>query len=105
MKLNLTAIILPQRLRVSLYTGKASSTEFPDVNIVQTASITRLKTSEYRNPWHSDDDCSINPPTEANQSYSVSFVHVFTRISDGESNLQVAGHRLQVIVSPIQKVS
>ena len=34
MKLNLTAIILPQRLSVSLYTGKASSTEFPDVNIV-----------------------------------------------------------------------
>ena len=31
MKLNLTAIILPQRLSVSLYTGKASSTEFPDV--------------------------------------------------------------------------
>ena len=34
MKLNLTAIILPERLSVSLYTGKASSTEFPDVNIV-----------------------------------------------------------------------
>ena len=34
MKLNITAIILPQRLSVSLYTGKASSTEFPDVNIV-----------------------------------------------------------------------
>ena len=34
MKLNLTAIILPQRLGVSLYTGKASSTEFPDVIIV-----------------------------------------------------------------------
>ena len=33
MKLNLTAIILPQRLSVSLCTGKASSTEFPDVNI------------------------------------------------------------------------
>ena len=34
MKLNLTAIILPQRLSVNLYTGKASSTEFPDINIV-----------------------------------------------------------------------
>ena len=31
------------------------------------------------------------------RSYSVTFVHVFTRISDGESNLQVAGRRSQVV--------
>ena len=94
MKLNLTAIILPQRLGVSLYTGKASSTEFPDVNIVYLHNSFENMNTEIHDIQTKT--AQLIPPTEANQSYSVSFVHVFTRISDGESNLQVAGHRSQV---------
>ena len=53
MKLNLTAIILPQRLSVSLYTGKASSTEFPDFNSFSSKELKKLSFDKLANilPW------------------------------------------------------